>query len=91
MYDSFVLSGKNMTLDRTNNELGYSKSNCRWVSYRDQANNRRSNKIIIINGVKCTLENWIRKSVIKSSTVRQRFYAYGWKIEKALGMEVPVV
>ena len=60
-------------------------------NFKSKANNRRSNKIIIINGVKCTLENWIRKSVIKSSTVRQRFYAYGWKIEKALGMEVPVV
>lgn len=29
------------TLDRKNNDKGYSKSNCRWASPKEQANNRR--------------------------------------------------
>lgn len=31
------------TLDRKNNELGYSKDNCQWATYKAQANNRRNN------------------------------------------------
>ncbi len=31
----------NLTLDRRNNNKGYSPQNCRWVGWKAQANNRR--------------------------------------------------
>jgi hypothetical protein len=56
------------SLDRINNEEGYSKENCRWVSQRYQTQNRRKkvNAVSIYTGVARSGENWtaqIRKEV----------------------------
>lgn len=76
------------TLERIDNNKGYSKVNCRWDSKKAQANNRRSNRFFRIDGETKTLSQWIEKSGQKSSTVRQRFYVLKWPILRALGMEV---
>lgn len=35
---------KGLTLDRVNNDKGYSKYNCRWSTYSEQAQNQRPKK-----------------------------------------------
>lgn len=41
-----------LTLDRINNKKGYSKSNCRWATRKEQMNNYSLNrKRIVYNGV----------------------------------------
>ena len=38
-----------LTIDRINNNLGYSPNNCRWVDKKEQSNNRRYCRIITFN------------------------------------------
>lgn len=73
---------KGLTLDRIDSELGYSPENCRWASSIEQANNKKSNRVIEYLGQKKTLAQWIRHFGLKSSTVRQRYYVYNFPLER---------
>ena len=47
-----------MTLDRVNNNAGYSPLNCRWVSKKAQSYNRSSNEYLAFNGRTMTRKQW---------------------------------
>lgn len=49
---------KSLTLDRKSNELGYHPDNCRWVSWKQQANNRRNTVTLTAFGVTKALGDW---------------------------------
>lgn len=48
---------KGMTLDRKNNDKGYSPSNCRWASYAEQSRNRRGNIWVVLGGQRTLLKD----------------------------------
>lgn len=50
-----------LSIDRINNDKGYSPDNCRWVSKLEQANNKRTNKYLRINGIVDTVGNHSRR------------------------------
>lgn len=58
-YDEKAAYGE-CTLDRIDNDKGYSPDNCRWVNEQVQANNRRSNKRYEYNGETHTIAEWSR-------------------------------
>lgn len=75
------------TLDRIDNNKGYSPDNCRWVTSIIQANNKRNNRIFTINGISHTVPEWARMYELDPKRVTCRLYL-GWSIEKALTMPV---
>lgn len=48
------------SLDRREVNGNYESSNCRWATDEVQANNKRSNKLITVNGEIKTLSEWCR-------------------------------
>ena len=71
------------TLDRKDNDLGYSKENCRWASIEEQANNKSNNRTFVINGKRQTLSQLSKKAGLESRTVWSRLET-GMSIKKAL-------
>lgn len=75
---------KGMTIDRIDNNKGYSKDNCRWANVEQQANNRRDNIFITYKGVTKTISQFAHEYGIKPSTLHGRIIISAWSIERAL-------
>lgn len=71
------------TLDRIDVSKGYSKSNCRWATPKEQANNRRSSRLLKIGVETKTASEWAEISGISTDTLFRRL-ALGWPAEKAV-------
>ena len=63
-----------LTLDRIDNNEGYSPNNCRWVTNKEQANNKRTNIYITYKGKTKTLAQWAKQTGISYSCLQTRHY-----------------
>ena len=73
----------NHTIDRKDNDMGYSKENCRWATKIEQANNTRKNVYYTLNGVSKTLAGWCRELNINYVSVHSRL-RLGMSFEEAI-------
>ena len=71
------------TLDRKNNDLGYFKSNCRWVTRKEQMRNTSFNLNLSWKGKTQSISQWAEDLGISYSALIQRIKKLGWPVEKA--------
>ena len=71
------------TIDRKDNSGPYSPENCRWITNREQQNNKRNNRWLTYNGQTKTIPQWADETGINTSTIHNRI-SKGWSVERAL-------
>ena len=81
--DMFPTYNIGLSIGRIDNNLGYTPLNCKWETSKEQANNRRSNKIIKYQGKNYTIKELSEKTGIIYNTLWFRLKR-GWSITEAI-------
>ena len=77
MYESYLnhveeFGEDNTSIDRIDVNGNYCKENCKWSTQQEQANNKRNNHIVEVNGEVLTVPEAARKYNINYNTVHTR-------------------
>lgn len=75
---------RGLTIERKNNDEGYSPDNCAWVDRFEQGKNKRNNILVTINGETKILAEWCRILDVPYWRVKRRRRSPGWSTVEAL-------
>jgi len=78
---------KRHSLDRINNERGYSPKNCRWATMKEQCRNTRRTHLIAYSGLRLSIAEWSERTGMPAGTILKRAQS-GWPAAKIF--ETPV-
>lgn len=71
-----------LSIDRIDNNMGYSPENCRWITLAENNQNRRSSRFYTINGETKNLQQWCNFYNVSRAMVERRL-SLGWDAERA--------
>ena len=82
-YANGYAEGLNLSIDRIDNDKGYSPDNCRWVKLNKQSSNRRCCVKLTAFGKTQNISDWSKELGINEATIRYRI-KHGLGHEEAL-------
>ena len=74
---------ENCSIERIDNNKGYSPENCKWATVEEQSTNKRTTRIITYNGKTQCLKDWSIELNISYSVLSRRINGLRWSIERA--------
>lgn len=83
-YEKLPNGRSKLTIDRIDNDKGYSPDNCRWITNEEQANNKKMNVVIEVNGEKIHLRQLAKEFNINFNTLFKRLKYTKMPIEKVI-------
>lgn len=88
-YADMGIRPEGMTIERVDNDKGYSPDNCKWATYSEQARNRRNSLMLDVNGASINLTTAADSVGIHARTLLSRLRR-GMSTEDALTKPVRV-
>lgn len=88
-YDWALSNGyeDNLSINRIDNDKGYSPDNCNFVTRKEQMNNQQKTIYLTCNEITQCLSKWSNETGINADTIRSRINA-GWSDNEALNTPV---
>lgn len=75
--------GSDLTIDRIDFNGPYTPDNCRWVTMKEQQNNKSSNHLLTYQGKTQNINQWAQELGMKREIIKDRLLS-GWSTEEAL-------
>lgn len=76
-----------MSIDRVDNNRGYSKDNCRWATRKEQCRNKRNSHLITFRNKTMILSEWAKEIGTTPTTLTERLRR-GWNEEKTISAPI---
>jgi len=72
------------SVERRENDKGYSPDNCYWATPSQQQRNKRNSVMLTHNGITLCLADWADRVGIPAKLLSQRLKTYRWTLERSL-------